>query len=664
MGDTVVRLRDGIEGLTEAADGSVAFAGIQIEDPGGTLDLDGWHRFHVLEDACSQPRIFTGYFAARNISRGRYRNGASRVWDCDVVDLNALLHLRVLRGTAAKRPQESGTARLNWLFSTAGMSGVVYDNGYVTANAWLYDATDYRGQYADDVLRDIISASGVGRWVFFLYWDNTAPAGQEISLWYNELSDAINDSTLSISNVAADVNGTTVFAPSIDATLERDPSDQYGGVYTTAQGVTPIYRTKASTIAAMGLTRDGTFTSARLNNQTTASIHTDGWLNWHSLEIDKITYSVVLPKDKVNLLAAGMRAQHKFSHLPGYESWTWLRITRRTVVLAADAPESYTVHIEASLKGVLQTGGGDPGDFPLPQACVEGTATIVQSVSGAPGGTPVSLSLPAAPTVGNTVIVYGTRRDILLDDHLEAPVGFTDSGVGDVYAHEQHGAIFYRIVQSGDTAAVSWAPAAAIIPENCYIEERRGQFSDLAAVGFTSTDPYNSGPNYNGATITPTAGRLGAIVGYSFMKRNTGNIDARAGWTEIEYALQGGVVTHAAVHQIVTSTSGSYTPAFTSATGSQVVFDDHSYGAITIALLCSAADSPPEPAQWVYGEIVTMSGSTGTTAFDFADGSLRVWVDDIDQTAALVSSNGAAGTFVLSFVPTSTEQVKVDYQGL
>lgn len=75
---------------------------------------------------------------------------------------------------------------------------------------------------------------------------------------------------------------------------------------------------------------------------------------------------------------------------------------------------------------------------------------------------------------------------------------------------------------------------------------------------------------------------------------------------------------------------------------------------------------PPSPGQWVgisTPEYVTMSGTGGTTAFPFADGSLRVFYDNIDQTAAIVSYDGAAGTFVMAGAPLPGWQVRVEYQG-
>lgn len=50
------------------------------------------------------------------------------------------------------------------------------------------------------------------------------------------------------------------------------------------------------------------------------------------------------------------------------------------------------------------------------------------------------------------------------------------------------------------------------------------------------------------------------------------------------------------------------------------------------------------------------------TAQPFVDGSLTVYVDGIDQTGALASQDGAAGTFGVRFAPSRGEQVEAGYQ--
>jgi hypothetical protein len=70
---------------------------------------------------------------------------------------------------------------------------------------------------------------------------------------------------------------------------------------------------------------------------------------------------------------------------------------------------------------------------------------------------------------------------------------------------------------------------------------------------------------------------------------------------------------------------------------------------------CTTMGDPvaPTPGQRVLREIPTPTpdGSTTTfsTAVPFADGSLKVYVDRLHQSAAVTSYDGVAGTFTLGF---------------
>jgi hypothetical protein len=55
--------------------------------------------------------------------------------------------------------------------------------------------------------------------------------------------------------------------------------------------------------------------------------------------------------------------------------------------------------------------------------------------------------------------------------------------------------------------------------------------------------------------------------------------------------------------------------------------------------------------------------TTFTTLHPFADGSLHVYIDHVDETAAVTSYDGACGDFTLNFAPRSWETVLVSYQG-
>jgi hypothetical protein len=82
-------------------------------------------------------------------------------------------------------------------------------------------------------MADCAAASGKN---FFVYVPDSRPGDPVGPVAYVDPTAAVFSSTLRISNVLSDVDGTTTFAPSYDATLARDPSQVYSGVYLTYSG--------------------------------------------------------------------------------------------------------------------------------------------------------------------------------------------------------------------------------------------------------------------------------------------------------------------------------------------------------------------------------------------------------------------------------------------
>jgi len=69
--------------ITKAAFGGERGGGrVPIVDPTGALDLVAWQEYIAEDDACSQPRIFTGSIKGVSQSRGSEGPiGPGRVWD-------------------------------------------------------------------------------------------------------------------------------------------------------------------------------------------------------------------------------------------------------------------------------------------------------------------------------------------------------------------------------------------------------------------------------------------------------------------------------------------------------------------------------------------------------------------------------------------------------
>ncbi len=675
MSNTLHHFIDGVEvssavefgtvtDLTSAAFGGERGGGmVTVTDPTGALNLRGWKPYYVTEPACTtQPRVFTGYIAGKKILRGpEGPRGPGRVWECSVNDLNAVFKLRAIRGTDGKRQSETVEARIAWILAAHALSGLIADTGFVTSTGGqIVDEADYRNQFAENVLDDLTFG-----YDYFAWWDPAAAAGAgAVSLWYGLRTGSTNTSTLSISNVASDVNDTTVFAPGSSGdgdpfgSVDRDPDEVYSGeVLKFANGET--YGQRTATITDF-IDRDLVYESSRIGKLATAQAAVAAFLIAHDAEKDALTIPVRLPAAKVGLVQAGQRIAVRLEHLPGYETSVYSRISRLTLSQAELA--FYDVVLTCTVASPASPAGPPVGIFPNP-GCV--TPVLAQSATGS-GLTGATATFPSALTAGSLQVCYiGVRQG---SDPITAPTGFTAVSGGSAPAFETVISIFYRATVAGDSTTVS-TPALST-PADIYIEEWAGNLAFDSAAELTSTDPFLSGPNINGAVLTPTAGKVALIVGMFGWKPGSNSATPGSGWTERDDTHQAALNTYV-VNRVVASTSGSYTPTATTS-ASQVAFDDHSYAAQTAAFICTGGGAPA-PGQWVYGEVPTFtidgSNKSGTTRFPFADGSLTVKVDGVPILNGLSGLDGATGAFTLDFAPlpasgdTRAEIVTVDYQG-
>lgn|GEM_PF-3825023 len=375
LGAQAVRLGSGFS-FTEAAEsGELAMSQVRVDDPSGTLNIPGHYPFRAIETGCSFDSLFRGYFADRTIKRAdSYLTGAARVWDATVYDVNSALQFEIIRGTGAKRPAETDTARLAWMLGS-GFTGPISTDGSAVFGAGVdLDKQDYRGMTMADVLSDAAQVSGCN---YFVTWD--APIGAPV-LHYYLPTRAFNSSTLRISNVLADVDGTTVFAPSMDSELSRDPSRVFSGVYFNYGDSmsAAVYETNATVLAAIGRKRETQVLDSSVGSASRASAKANKYLNEAETEQDTIMCTLhKVPVAQVNLIRAGHRIQVKFTHLPGYSAYTWMRVTRRTVRQDGDTQLYYSLLLTL----VLPKQGGSsvrhrPGRRPDAETGTGGALTL------------------------------------------------------------------------------------------------------------------------------------------------------------------------------------------------------------------------------------------------------------------------------------------------
>jgi hypothetical protein len=183
------------------------------------------------------------------------------------------------------------------------------------------DAVDYRGQGFRQVLDDCSLQSGKN---WFLWRHD-----QEHSLWYGPRGTTDFSSSIKISNVLADIDNATVFAPSITSKLTRDPSRVYSGIY-RAYANSFLY-TQNDDTAETFARRDTFESSPNVKTKLKALVRNERELSDISTEEDVISTAIIVPRAQANDVVAGQRMQVKYTHFDGYEAYVWMRVLNRTV---------------------------------------------------------------------------------------------------------------------------------------------------------------------------------------------------------------------------------------------------------------------------------------------------------------------------------------------
>jgi hypothetical protein len=489
-----VDLAEGTEGWSSSGDyGEPGVGGAVIFDP--ATDIVGWRSFWVEESACSIPRIFTGFTYRRPILHLDAGGGNKRRWDTDLIDLNVVLQFRKIVSADGKRPAETDLERITWLLGSGYLTDLHDDYGSVVAtsvtnltdNPGLFGEADYRHRTPLEVLQDVAAASGKR---FSVRWD---PVGEQMELFYDLATATISDSTLRISNDPADEDANT-FAPIYEAQLIRSPEDIYDGIDYQFLG-SFVYRTRPATHTAFKIHRDFGYSTDRVGLRATAETLADAFLEIHSDEVDSLELTILVPSTKVNHVRELDRIQTKLTHLPGYESFIWLRVLHR--VVAFEAPGFYRVKLELDVSRLHYGGdGGAGGGFPLPPPpgahWWEGQATIGNRSDPAQVG-------PSAPPFVPGTYNYELRANLAPPPHGTYAAGMQIKNAASTAGWMQSGAI-------GSTPAGGGTIVGSFtIDGSGNVDDEGGQFHAtgsghdfIPAGGFAETyhmEGYSAGPH-------------------------------------------------------------------------------------------------------------------------------------------------------------------------
>jgi hypothetical protein len=339
------------ETTMQAEEGSHGSSMVPVDDPDAELTIGGHRLFYSMESTAtgSNQVAYVGYTADRDVHRGPYRTDVGRVWDVNLVDVNSVMARRILTGSTANRPAETDVARMQWLFGTeeADIIDNVTDLFDATGGVAM-DAVDYRGQTVEDVANDCANASGKNYFV-----TNVGTFAGNFYLWYGFATSDLYTSPIRLSNYLPDLDDPLTFAISDDTKLNRDPSRVYSGVYLPydAGANAAVYVQSIATANMFALKgRDVQMDGRNIKTAAKATARATRYLGDLDTEEDRITTSFKIPAAQQGFIREGMRVQIRATHLPGYSSFQWLRVLKRTIKQDS----------ELTFWMTLELGAGDP----------------------------------------------------------------------------------------------------------------------------------------------------------------------------------------------------------------------------------------------------------------------------------------------------------------
>lgn len=321
---------NGIDLTEKAEEGSVAMSTVVIRDPDMDFTIGGHRIFGVqctdIADA-DNDFIYVGYTADRKVVRDEA--GTGRNIEVTLADINSILGRRLMTSATWDRSSETDVARVTAV-EASDEGELIDDDRYIlAAGAETMDAADYRGQYLLDVIRDAAEHTGKNYYVTY-FGDNGSTYWGAFSLWYGDPGEADYASTISLTNVAADVDSTHYMVVSAEGNL--DPSRVYSGVYLPYRdSFVYVERDETATDFALG-GRDAVMPAVNVSTKTKALARANRYLNDAATEDERITVVYRVARADVNLIRPGMRVPSKFLHIDSLAAdYTYCRVLSRRI---------------------------------------------------------------------------------------------------------------------------------------------------------------------------------------------------------------------------------------------------------------------------------------------------------------------------------------------
>lgn len=363
--------------FTECANNTeVGIGGVDILDESSALSIPALKagQFDEPQAGLSNKRVWTGFTHERSTTRGVQKVAGVREWGVELTDLNVLFSDFVLTAAdSADRGIETDYARMVWLLTTVfGTSGSVSSGVVPNSNTVTMEATDYRGRKPADVASECLEASGK---LCFIY-----DYGAGRKLYYDVATGTSLTSTAKISDVAADIDSSTTWAPYSPPTVKRSPDRIYSKIHLTYNGGTVTVSN--ATTASNYRPREASVLDASINDATLATAKANSLLTGASTELLQVeNIAIAVPAANVNDVRAGQRMQIKLTR-HGISSFTYYRVTRRTVTPLNDV--SYLLSLTLASDVLPSANGGRGGDdiWPNKSNANDDGATVIVDRGG------------------------------------------------------------------------------------------------------------------------------------------------------------------------------------------------------------------------------------------------------------------------------------------
>lgn len=485
--DSIVRLEDETQGYSSSAMiGDADIVRVIVDDPDGSLNFSGWKSWRMRETACIDDVVWSGYVGRQRIMRWEdNQTGAARRWELELIEDNGRLGRTVLRTAASDRPTETVSARITWLLSEHAMTvHDIADHGLVEASSVSMDAVDYTGRFPKDVLADCALASGFN---YFIRWRD---ASSDRELCFYDPNTETNDvaSAFELSNDEGDIDYATVWPPTIEAVLERDPSRIASGILVQYDGGFYFGDQSAEIVPLFGRVDQVAPTSSVKSASAAAALATR-LLNQHDEQDEHITgVQVHVPKQNLNDVKPGQLIYATFTHLPGMTTRRPCRVTRKSFARPANLSQDwYVITLDLT-----------PGPFDA----------LVQVVSKSTGAAGDHAIFSNPPTAGNLLVFAYALRDGGTSAMNSAFSGTrVDNLLGRPINPTIFGAPTYGQVGGGtpDTVAIAWATAVGD-EQDIWLGFANGWVTIYELTGVTATGAEVLSQSFHAASATKSLG--------------------------------------------------------------------------------------------------------------------------------------------------------------